>query len=50
MNTQVNQEELLVARSQMRYQEIHSRIYKMPAEQDMKKARKLHLLEISKGL
>jgi len=34
MDTQVNQEELLVARSQRRYQEIHSRIYKIPAEQD----------------
>jgi len=33
MNTQFNQEKLLVARSQKKYQEIHSRIYKMLPKQ-----------------
>jgi len=33
-DAQVNQEKLLVARNQRRYQEIHSRIYKVLVEQD----------------
>ena len=34
-NAQVNQEKLLVVRDKRQYQEIHSRMYKMPIEQSI---------------